>query len=452
MKKILIPIFLTLLFTSCRMHKTNILPEYKKMKDYSELNLTFKVSRLQLENLINDFVPDTLFDANINEDFSFHLKVYKRDITNIKLSGQKISAGLILGIVASKDALFTTASASGTIMLDFSTYLDVDTKWHIISNTTLDGYRWIEKPVIKIAMLKFSPAKILEKLIEYKKEEWMATIDDFIYENDFVAQKLDSLLQYFQKPYPLDTFKVTGMLIRPVSTSFAPFYSDMDSIYGGMQLRLNLDIVLMDGFEQAVTKIQKPVFSWDYSESISQSESIIAIKLHKSKMEKILNEYLDSLPDNDKIFKVKGKKIKLDKINVDIVQGNMNMVTYFSGDAKGVLMLSAYPQWDYKHKKLILTDVQTSIKINNFGAKIILSLFKNTVKNKVIHEIENYINDMIKYIIDGINAQLNNEESKMKLKIRDYDIPVGIEDESLLLNIKLKISGKVEVKNLVVEL
>jgi len=452
MKKTALILLLPLIFVMCKTHRTNLLPEYKKMKDISELNIAFRTSRLQLEKLINDFAPDVLFDDDIEEDVSFHLTVHKRDITNIELAGQKISASLVLDITATKDALLTEVTATGSIMLDISTYLDVDENWHILSNTSLEGYRWIEKPVVKVAMFKFSPVKALEKLIEYKKEEWMATIDDFIYENDFVERKVDSLLLTLQQPYPMDSFNVTGLLVKPLSVSFAPFYTDMDSIFGRMQLQADMDIVLLNKTEQAVANLKKPSFNWDYNENNSRKRSVFAIKLNKRKLQQITGAYLDSLPDSEKTFEVKGKKLKLDSMKIDIIQGNIDIVTYFSGDSKGILRISTYPQWDYKHKKIKLTDVHTDIKTEGFGTKIILSLFKNKIKKKVTKETEDYLNEMIKYIVDAINARIYDEKSNVKLKISDYDIPVGIEDEELLLNIILDITGTVKVKNLEVQL
>ena len=454
MNRVIIIISVIIILASCRAHKQNNYIEYKKMKEYSELNIPFKLNREEIETAINKFVPDTLFDTNSNEELNFQLKVFKKDISNIELSGQKISASLTLDVIAKKDFILTNVSATGTIMLDFSTYIDVDPNWHILSNTSLDNYHWIEKPVVDLTIVKFSPAKALEKFIDYKKEEWMAMIDDMIYENDFIEKKMDSLLITLQKPFPLDTYNVAGVKIQPMALSFVPFTSYIDTIEGRVKLKLNTDIVLLNEEKASSQKpeqnIKKAHFYWDYSEN-NTGKSVLSLRMHKTKIQSIANKYLESMPVKDKTFDVKGRKIVLQKVEIDFKQGIFAIKTFFTGEANGTFYLSAYPQWDFENKKMFFTESKTKITIDDFRAKIMLSLFKKTIKKKIIRAMEKHINLIITDAFKQINT-MYNDKNGTNLKITGYDIPVGIENDEAIMNVEVKIAGKIKIDGLTIEL
>lgn len=438
-----------ILVSSCRVHKTRNNIAFKKMNKRSEVQLPIKISKISLTELLNSYLPDTLFEGGAKEGLPVSLKVFNGNVQKVDLSGKEVDINLSFDVEMEKKFGFISTSAKGKIEMELYSQLDIDENFHLTTQTTLVEYKWINKPKINIAGFKFSASDWVEKFIDAKQAEWFKQVDSFVAKENILKKYMDSLFLYFDKPIPLDSTNTLGLKITPTNAGMKPFVSDEEIIDGFFNLKFNSEIVPIEDFVKLDSNDVK--FSWNYSEKVEQKITLI-LTMNRPQLQNVIDKYFDSQPIEKKQFDLKGNMIQLDKIDVLFDDELIGVRVKFFGDKEGVIYVMNRPYWDEEQNRLLLLDRDVDFKIYDIGAKVLLSLFGNKVRKKLVDSIEDQLNESINKTINETNNSLSKYKIPNTLKIINFHIPMQVEEKMLFIDINTNISGDINWKGLNLQL
>src|SRR5690606_29302047 len=87
-----------------------------------------------------------------------------------------------------------------SIVLNFSSAVDIDAQWNIVADTRLDKVDWIEDPVLRIAFVRIPLRRYLQNMIDKKQDVLLAKMDSAIYEHIDLQKAIAKVWGDIQKP------------------------------------------------------------------------------------------------------------------------------------------------------------------------------------------------------------------------------------------------------------
>ncbi len=436
---------------SCKTNKRASNIPYMKMNEKSRIDLPFKVSKQEIIDLLDNYFPDTLFQQEDNDDFPVNMKIEKGEIIDLNMMDSILSVSLSLDIDVSKTIFGITATSKGSMLLDISSDLDIDDKWHLVSKTTIESIEWINKPEIKAGFIKFSVPSIVLDYLESKKTGWLEQLDSTLYKNEFLQKSVYSLDSLFQHPFPIDSAKSVGAKLKLENISLFPFETSGDSISGGISVMFDTQIVPVANFIDTNTTLGNINFSWK-KDSEKEQKLVFALSFIQDQLQNVVNAYMDSIPEKDRYFDMEGLNIRLDKIDVIYRNGLVGGRAYISGDKNGDIFILCRPYWDKNDKKLLLLDRDVKIKMDDIQSKTLLMLFGKKAKKKTADILEKNINELIYGSIYEINDSLSALNENNTIRIDKFDLPVQLEQDMLFIDIYLHVKGRYVWKKLNIDL
>jgi len=440
MNKLFYGLILLLLFNSCKSSKRNYAIPFNKMNKESKLQIPFEFKNNELISLIDSLMPDTLLEKE--NDLPINIKILKGTISNIDLNEKSINIKLSVKVFLDKKiASYSIASGTGEIELDLYSEIDIDKEWNFKTKTSLVDYRWIEKPSMKFIGINFSAPEIVEKYIDYKQMDWMNQIDSTISKSNIIKKPIDSLVVFFSEPFTVDSAGTIGLKIVPTSIGLSPFKSFDNKIQGQLSINFNNELLPLKRYD-FIDSIPEPKFFWNYTGQYDPV-AIVTLSLDQSQTQVLLDDFLTYQNSSTKSFDVKGNKIQIDNINVLFNKDIITAIVEFSGDKTGEIVVKSRPLWDKDQKKLKLLNRSAEISISGFGTQFFINLFKNKIQKKIMDGLEDVINSKIKDTFEEINSIFEKAKLKNSLKITNYNMPIQLEDEFLMIDISFQISGEI---------
>jgi len=431
---------LVLLISSCSTLKRKKIIPYNKMNTISEVILPFESLKTEFINLIDSYLPDTLFESNEDDGIPFDLKIFKGNLSNIELVGKTLNITLSMKIEVEKEILFFSPSAKGELKVDLYSQIDIDENWQLTTNTSLVDYQWIEKPEIDLKVTKISTPDWILKYIDSKQSEWLSQLDSSIFKKNILKNTIDSFTKILNKPYKLDSAGLFGIKITPNKIGLSPFKSYDDKVKGAIKFEFVTDIISFDQYIQPDSLKYK--FYWNYNKTENQKISI-SLNLDQNKLQKLVDDYLQIQDLKTNQFEFNGDTIQVDYIDILINNEQVGAKIGFSGDKKGNVLIKTRPFWNENLDKFILKKNIVDISMSDLASKFLLSIFGGKAKKIIISKSEEQLNQKINKTLKDTNLSLKEIKLKNNLQIINLSIPTQVENRVLLLDINFNIYGYV---------
>ncbi len=441
-------VVLFLLLYSCKTNKRSKIIPFNKMNKESIIKIPFEFKKDELANLIDSLLPDTLLEKE--EGLPLSIKILKSDISGINLDGKNIDLVVSIKVdLVKKIGSFPVASGSGEIELDIFSQIDIDKNWKLKTKTTLVDYSWVNKPVISFIGMKISAPKLVEEYIDYKQMEWMNQVDSTIANSNLLQSPVDSIAGFFSSPIVIDSLGIAGLKISPKTIGFSPFKSSQNTISGQLNLSFFNDIIPMSEYRSNDTIY--PKFNWYFNEDFGQ-KAVLTLGINKYITQKLIDDYLLAQDSKGLVFDIKGNEIKIEKANVVFDKDVVGAKVDFSGSKSGNILVKTRPIWDRNQKYLFLKKRFVDINLDGFGSQIFVNLFSNTLERKIMDGLQESLNLKIKDIVDDTNQFLDTLKYDNTLTIKDYNLPMQLEDGYFFIDVDFALEGKITWNKLNIEL
>ena len=286
---------------------------------------------------------------------------------------------------------------------------------------------------------KISIKSTVDNFIESSKDTIMKNIDDRIKNDQPLKRAIDSVMPEFDRAYALDAKGLYFLQIIPISGGFVPFKTDAGRIE--TQVYVNgLAKILNDSID-FVKDPDKPQFKWATSE-YPDFDMHASVKINEKDIESLLRQELVGKP-----FDVRDEKITINELYFDFKDQKIFSRAFISGYLDGEVSFSGRPNWD--KDELEICDFEMDSELRG-ASRIVLWFAKKKMKSAFKKQMEEKMNEEIKYRISEINTFLRDfklgDKFKINAEIYDYAIhPIKIGDKFLWAGINLSARGSAEI-------
>jgi len=189
----------------------------------SIITIPIEIPLLEIEKLINKSVDGLIFEDNYytdNKNDNFKSKVWKNgNITLAEKSSTEIQISVPLKIWAEKGysvlGLTTYKSTEFTVIMKFSSTLELLKNWKLKSKTQSNGFSWIEKPSLNFGIVKIPISSFVEKSLLENQTKFSIKIDEQIQNKFNLSENLIAVWNIFSSSAQVSVEYNTWLQIVP---------------------------------------------------------------------------------------------------------------------------------------------------------------------------------------------------------------------------------------------
>jgi hypothetical protein len=425
-------------------------------KKPSIISIPFEISIEDLQNQINNGMPDLIFEDNSftdNNNDDFKAKVWRKgNLIFTSIKEDVFFYEVPLKIWAQKRiSAFGISQAPATefeIKLKFSSKFSISPNYNIETLTNSNGFVWITKPSLKTTYVEIPISAIIGKLIDNNQAMFAKEIDKTIYENFSLKPYISSAWQSASKPFLASQEYNTWVKIEPQEIFMTPLKSS------GQNLKSTLGIKVL-----VETSVGTPKLSEKTETKIPNLRPVNTIpEVFEISLFNVIS-YEEASNISNKMFggqkyEFKNGKYKIEITNISIFGSNEYIVlqTTTKGSFKGTIFIKGIPVYDKSSNSVLLTNTQIDIKTKNFLHKAASWLLEGTLEKKVEKEFSIPLNEIIGFAKESVLSTINSDFAKgIKMKGEILEIvpnEVKVSPDGILATINSKAKVQLIIKGM----
>ncbi len=334
-----------------------------------------------------------------------------------------------------------------SIVLHFSSAVDVDRAWNIVADTKLDRVEWEEDPHLRIGPVRIPLRKYLQNMIEKKQDVLLAKMDSAIYEHVDLRKAIAKVWGDIQKPMaivkeePKVWYKIRGR-----------------EIYGAVSLLSGPDEILFDVLVAAHSEIGLD------SLALAESSPLPNIKARTPPVDTLSLAVKAAIPFEtvnqllrDRVWNLEYNAYGLSlKVRRAIMYGTDTGVAIrvdVTGSLNGSIYLVGKPEYNEATKQLAVTNVNYDISTQNQVINAANSAFYESVLEFLSGYLVLYVGDEMNRLPGLISGAIEKGKSAERLDlvidsmaVHHWDFLVTRSDIQFVLTVSAQ--AAIEIENL----
>lgn len=418
--------------------------EIKISEEVSLIRIPVRIFKEELERDLNKRLEGVLYEDTDSKDDGFLVKAGKKGDITIRLDDRTIYYKIPVDLWIKKGLRITSVEAKGLLELEFKTDIHISPDWNLETVTEVEGFKWQEKPVLKLGFADLPIEFIANTVLRRSKSKISTAIDKEVSANFSLRKFLEEAWNEMHEPQLVSESFRSWVLLNPQHLTLSPFRSNDELIESHVQVLASPSIVL--GEKPKDLKF-KPLPQFTFGEFGSGEFSVgIMTMIPFEEAEKIANENLVGQTFSQGRRTVKVEKIKL------YGQGNRLVVgTELSGSFKGHVYFLGEPKYNPSNNAVEFSDFDFDINSKNFLLKSAGWLFKGTLKNKIRENINFYLEYNLEEIKKNIQKEMDGYEFSQTVKMRGHLRDIGLREavitpEGIRVSANLKGSLDLEIR------
>ena len=434
MKPILISLILIELFTSCRTKLITEQPpenysDYKTASQPSVIDMGVSIDLQQIEKGINSTFKGTIYEDNSAEDDNIMLKVIKSKDFTFSINGNTldITAPLSLWVkyILKKNVLGIKVEepyeATGALTVHIQSVFSIKPDWSISTQTSIKGYTWNEKPVIKAIGMNIPITYMADMSIKHFSSTISSSIDKAVLSGFDMKKNMEQVWQTLQNPIQIDKQYNSWIHLQPVSLYSTPIQGSGKKVSFDVGLQTIVETNIGTSFEAVPSKSKLPDYKVIQQLKPSfQINSNILVSYDK------ITEIAQSM--------VVGKKFSQGRRNVTVtditVYGENDVIIVkigLSGSVKGTV---------YCQGKLAFDNTLQQLQVQNFDFEIKTRNALVKSANWLMHK--NFLKMIEPMLTIPLKDQIQSTLTQGNSILKNYKITKGIEINGNLQSINLQ--------------
>ncbi|GAB3639958.1 DUF4403 family protein [Spirosoma arcticum] len=209
-------------------------------------DVTFNIR--DLEHKINKalnpvLVTEETFEGKKGE--AWRLRVERTGPVRVRYANRKVSFSAPLQVWYSNPIGLRKDKKSRplcALAVNFVSPLSVAANWRLTTRVSLQDYRWIKEPTVRLIGLKISVKKMAENLLDKRRADIELAIDKAVHEELRLDTEVRRIWRDMQKPLRLNkTPEEIWLIPRPFSVAVAPVYGNARRITLPIQVAFRVD-------------------------------------------------------------------------------------------------------------------------------------------------------------------------------------------------------------------
>lgn len=378
----------------------------------STINIPVEITMTDIERQINANVQGLIYEDNSYDDGgtdNFMCKVWKlRDITvvpgpdafnfSVPLKLWVSYRFSVLGITQTKDTEFS-------INLKFMTKFGVEPTWEAHTETTLTGYDWISKPVLKLGPVELPLGNIVGRVLDSKKDKIAKGLDEAVRRNveikKYVVQAWNTALQ----PYLVSDKYRTWLKVTPTELQMTPFKTANNRVRAMIGLKAYTETFF--GEKPAVPTVADVPNLKLVSIVPDHFEIGLMAEISHAEATRMLADTMIGQK-----FEFNGGKYKVEVTGIDLYGSENNLIIKagLKGSINGNIYFKGVPQYDMRTQSVSLQrfdyDLETRSLLIKTANWLLQGRFAKTMQEAFTFQLGSQIDETKKQL----QAQLSNNK------------------------------------------
>jgi len=405
----------------------------------SVIGINYKLDKHGIQDTFNTLIDEYLAGDIAFTDYGLDVRVSKADEAKLEFEGKKVLVTLSLNIGLTKETFLTDIHANGVLDMVFSSDIEIDSTWELITKSELQEYKWIKEPKLTLGAMSIPVESLANNVIDKSKAEIAKNIDLGIREQFNLRNKMLDLMKYVEKPYQIDTANMYATF-EPEEVFMSRTWNSERWTEGQIGVKANTFMSQVE--PEVLPGIDLPEFAWnDDIDSISSFN--IQMQLDYQQIQDILEQNLEG-----KTFSADGNDITIHKIELHGYKDKIEVVSDVTGSFNGTLVFRGRPVFNNDTQTVEVDDLDIKVKTKNILHKAGSWLFKSKIKNSIQERMKFSVKENIELAqenIDDYLAAINKKgEVELKLKLKDTnieDLLITKEQVYLALEMQMRIDA-----------
>lgn len=401
-----------LLLCSCGASKpVRPMEEYEALfrERVSVINIPIDLSIAEIEGLLNRQLSGILYeDNNLRDGDKMMVRATKQDDIKLGIDSQAVTYRIPLDLWVKYDLGISTAEARGQIVLDFKTGFDLDRNWEIRTFTELTGYRWQQKPRIKVGFVDLPVGMIADVVLRNSSRRIANSIDDLVKDQLKLRDQVEAAWAEMFKPTLVSEEYRTWLTVDPQYIGMSPIEMSRNRITSTIYIESKPKVKIGQRPDPVLPRPLPPL----HISPVGNQDFTLHLNTEISYQEA---ERLAKAELVGETFTYGRRAVTIQDLEFFGQGSNIVINTVLSGTYNGSIYLIGKPVYNPNKNTIDIEDLEYSLDTKNFLFRSAGWLMKSTIKNKIAENV----NFLLDYNLKDMQAQFQEQ-------LKDYELATGL--------------------------
>ena len=408
----------------------------------SILEMPFSLNRDHLEQMVNQQLGTELHNA-YDEANGMTVRALLLDPVRFIIETEYIAYRVALDVFVEKNLGFTTAKASGKIMIDLRTDYRITSDWQLTTQTVIERSEWLERPEVNVGGLKIGVKWIGNLVLERTQAKLNATIDEQIQNAFSLHEQINEAWVKLHMPQAADEAINAWVEINPESLGMTPLVNLGDRVRGTVVVHCRPVVYIGE---------QRPKPSFPPLPDLKTIETVPDAGFQLYVDATVPYEEATRLAGEKVVgttVEAGGREVTIHGLDLSGSNGMLMVRATLSGAFDGDVFVETRPRFNYATKQLELQNFDIDLKTRNFIHKTLGFLFEKPIEKRMRRTIEEQLAGIPEQVRLALADVLGGTEVAPGVQLVGDLNEVQIVDTLLLpegIFVKLMIVGKVEIR------
>lgn len=395
-------VFGSLCLQSCKSTQQPAQPmeKYEEIEAvYSTLNIPLDISINTLERIINEQIGEVLYEDYKMSDDNLIVKVQRTQNVDLKLEGQAFAYVVPVQLLVIKQTALGNISGDGELKLEFKSQFEIGEDWNLHTETSVVAHEWIQKPVLKMGIVKLPIRYIADKILDRTKNDLCKTIDEQLQKSIALRQMIDDAWTQLQDPILMSEAYKTWIKIRPKAISMTPLQSYNDTIRSTIHVDAFSEIVV--GEKPKSEKIDTlPAFQM----AMHANEDFIVnltTAISYKEAERHAKDYILG-----QTFSQGNQSVTVEDIELYGQDDKLVVNAKLSGSYKGSIYMTGKPFFDKNTNTIEIQNLDFELNTRNFLYKSAAWLFRKGITKQFQKQLKFPLDENLQQVRQMVEQQL----------------------------------------------
>lgn len=459
MKQYLLPVLVAILFIpACTSQRMTNAP--KPMEQYnfaveqplsSSISIPVHIPEGELMRALNA----SLSGQAIYEDYSYYdnghdglmLNAWKSEDITLSIYGNLIKYRIPLKLWMKKELLLgAAAEAEAELALNFTTRFSINQDWSLNTQTEVEWYEWLKRPVLKTGLGDISVETIANIALNRSRESLAESLDQYVSQQINLRPYVQAAWAAVQEPVLLDTSYQMWSKTTPISIGMTPIASYGNAIHAKIAIECINDVTF--GAEP----------------SFRENTMLPNLNLITDAPDVFMMQFATDVPFPEaerlakdmmvgQIFESGKKKVKVEDLKLWGNNDKLVVNTLLSGSFNGNIYFIGKPEFNPEKNQVEVKDLDFHFDTRSFLLRSASWIFQGAIKRKMAAAMVFPMEENILGIKNSAQQALGYFEIQPGVLLQGTIDSVSVQDihvtrNSLRVNLFSKGNVRVDVQGL----
>jgi hypothetical protein len=397
-----------------------------------------------LEKTVNTQLEGVLYeDKDLRDGDRMMIRATKAAPIKLSMEGQAISFTVPAAIWVRYDAGITTVDAQGKISIDFNTAYTVKPDWSLATQTTIVNYRWLEKPVLKIAGINLPVGLLADLALQNTRKTIAKAIDEAVATDLGIGKMVADTWKSMFRPTQISADYNTWLIVNPLDIGMTPIRVDADTL---------TTTIVVEARPQITVGVAPPAISGrplppytQFSSQVPGFSIFLPAAVSYAEAQRLAGKEIigETYTSGKRAVTIEG--IEIYGQGEDVIL-NLSM----SGSYNGSVYLKGRPFYNSARNAIEVEGLDFTLETRNFLLKSGAWLLKSTLRKRLQESLDFYLRYNLEESRKALEKQLNEYglAGGFRLQARVDQLEVGnvaLQADGFIVEINLK--GKIGLRN-----